>query len=48
MADKEILKRTVSVFGGQVTRDWSDQCTHLCMQTITITEKVNTRFMFDF
>lgn len=44
MADKEILKTSVLVFGGQVTRDWSDQCTHLCMRTITVTEKVNIKF----
>lgn len=41
MADKEILKKSVMTFGGQVTNNWTDQCTHLCMNFITITEKVS-------
>lgn len=39
-ADKEILKNYVIKLGGQVTNNWTDQCTHLCMNSITITEKV--------
>jgi len=41
MTDKEILKNSMIKLGGKVTREWSEQCTHLCMNTITVTEKVN-------
>ncbi|XP_060841916.1 uncharacterized protein LOC132922421 [Rhopalosiphum padi] len=40
MADKEILKNLMEKIGGQVSRDWSGKCSHLCMNTITVTEKV--------
>lgn len=41
MADKDILKNSLSKIGAQVTREWSEQCTHLCMNSVTVTEKVN-------
>lgn len=40
VAEKDILKKSVTKIGGKVSRDWSDQCTHLCMNSITVTEKV--------
>lgn len=41
MADKDILKNSLSKIGAQVIREWSEQCTHLCMNSVTVTEKVN-------
>ncbi|VVC39420.1 Hypothetical protein CINCED_3A021705 [Cinara cedri] len=40
MVDKEILKKSLKEVGGQVSRDWSEDCTHLCMSSVTVTEKV--------
>ncbi|XP_025201439.1 nibrin [Melanaphis sacchari] len=40
MADKEILKNLMEKIGGQVSRDWSEKCSHLCMNSVTVTEKV--------
>jgi len=41
MADKDVLKKMLTKIHGQVTRDWTEQSTHLCMNSITVTEKVN-------
>lgn len=40
MVDKEILKKSLKEIGGQVSREWSENCTHLCMSSVIITEKV--------
>lgn len=41
VADKDILRKTLAKIEGQITCDWSKQCTHLCMNSIIVTEKVN-------
>ena len=46
-ADKEILKNVMTKIGGQVSRDWSEQCSHLCMNSVTVTEKVNWLYLFN-
>ncbi|XP_050431939.1 nibrin [Adelges cooleyi] len=38
-ADKETLKDLVTKLGGQISTEWSENCTHLCMNSISITEK---------
>jgi len=40
-AEKEALKLLMTTIGKQVSRDWSVECTHLCMNSVTVTEKVN-------
>lgn len=39
-AEKEILRNLMAKIGGEVSRDWSDKCSHLCMNSVTVTEKV--------
>lgn len=46
MVDKEILKKSLKEVGGQVSRDWSEDCTHLCMSSVTVTEKVPSLCLF--
>lgn len=41
MADKDLLKKSLEEIGGHVIREWSELCTHLCMNSVTVTEKVN-------
>uniref|UniRef100_A0A2S2PZZ5 Nibrin n=1 Tax=Sipha flava TaxID=143950 RepID=A0A2S2PZZ5_9HEMI len=38
--DKEILKNALNPIGGEITHEWTNQCTHLCMNSIIVTEKV--------
>lgn len=40
-AEKEILRNLMAKIGGEVSRDWSENCSHLCMNSVTVTEKVN-------
>jgi len=40
-ADKEILKNQMTTIGGRLSREWTEQCSHLCMNSVTVTEKVN-------
>lgn len=42
-ADKEILMEALNPIGGKITREWTDQCTHLCMNSIIVTEKVRIK-----
>ncbi|XP_050537629.1 nibrin [Daktulosphaira vitifoliae] len=37
--DKDNLKKLMTKLGGIMVREWSDECVHLCMNSITITEK---------
>lgn len=37
-----MLKKTLTKLKGKVIRNWSEECTHLCMNAITVTEKVKT------
>ncbi|KAL4120479.1 hypothetical protein QTP88_013165 [Uroleucon formosanum] len=39
-AEKEALKHLMTTIGGRVSRDWSIECSHLCMNSVTVTEKV--------
>ncbi|CAH1723325.1 unnamed protein product [Aphis gossypii] len=39
-AEKEILRNLMAKIGGEVSRDWSENCSHLCMNSVTVTEKV--------
>lgn len=39
--EKDELKNMITSFGGRVERNWSEECTHLCMNSVTVTEKVN-------
>lgn len=38
--EKDELKNMITSFGGRVERNWSEECTHLCMNSVTVTEKV--------
>lgn len=38
--NKQSLNNMVTKIGGKIIKEWSEQCTHLCMVAITVTEKV--------
>lgn len=40
-SDKENLANVITKIGGKITKEWSEECTHLCMNTISVTEKVS-------
>lgn len=47
-AEKEALKHLMTTIGGRVSRDWSIECSHLCMNSVTVTEKVNLLSFLNF
>jgi len=43
--EKRKLTDMIESFGGQISRNWSEECTHLCMNSVTVTEKVNLLYL---
>jgi len=39
--EKDMLTHLLTKLGGRVAPYWSEECSHLCMNSVTVTEKVN-------